>query len=113
MKSEEVEITLENLAEGGAVEIFNAELSKALENITDPNTDPKATREVKLVVKIKPHENRRSAAVSVAASAKLAAVKDVGTVVFIGRQAGKTVATASNAAQMRFGLDAEHEERTN
>jgi len=56
---EEDLVSLLNLAGGGAIERFDEELKRVLENIEDPNTALGA-REIKLVVKIQPTDNKRN-----------------------------------------------------
>lgn len=86
-------VTLANLAEGAALERFDRELQQALDNIADPNTDPKAVRTITLTVKIKPNENRTMGEVKFSAAAKLAPYAPVETLVFIGRSNGNVVAS--------------------
>lgn len=65
-------VSLQTLNSGAAVELFEEEFRKALENIGDPNTTPEAIREVRVVVKIKPNKDRNSAVTTVQATSKLA-----------------------------------------
>jgi hypothetical protein len=105
MHEEEIVLSLENLGGGAAAEMFNAELQNALDNIADPNTKPDQPREVTLKLKIKPHESRRSAMISIEATSKLAAVKPQTGMVFIGRHKGRNVATDTNPQQLAFGAE--------
>lgn len=45
-------VSLDNIGNGAAVELFNNELSRCYSNIMDPNTDRYKAREVKLVVRM-------------------------------------------------------------
>lgn len=58
MSISEQAITLENLKEGAAIELFNEELKKVLENLNDENTTD-AMRKVDLSVKLKPDKESR------------------------------------------------------
>ncbi|KFZ32144.1 replication terminator protein [Anoxybacillus flavithermus] len=70
MLSENI-IDLNNFADGAVAERFNQELQKVLENIADPNTDPKKPRKVTLTVTLKADEKRDLAMVSVTAKSTL------------------------------------------
>ena len=64
MYTKEETLTLENLGNGAAVELFDEALEKVLKNIMDPNTDPKAERSITMKVTFKPDENRDMAPVT-------------------------------------------------
>lgn len=68
-------VSLQTLGGGAAVEKFDYELQRAIDNVSDWNTSPTATREVKLIVKIKPNEDRSFATVEIQSGSKLAPVK--------------------------------------
>jgi hypothetical protein len=72
-------VDLNSLANGAVAERFNQELQKVLDNIVDPNTDPKKARSVTLTVSIASNENRELANVSVKAVSKLAPAKNIET----------------------------------
>jgi hypothetical protein len=99
MGAEKEHISLENLGSGAATELFNLELQRVLENISDENTKPTAMREVTLKVKIKPGEDRDYGTVEISCAARLAPVKPYPTNIFIGRHLGRTVATEHNPKQ--------------
>ena len=101
MATEQI-VSLDTLGSGAAMEMFQDELQRVLDNITDVNTDPKAVREVKLTVKIKPDEGREVGAVTISTASKVAPIKSVGTVFFIGKRAGQTVAMERNPKQLTF-----------
>lgn len=92
MADELQEVTLETLGRGGAVELFNAELERAIGDCLDVNADTKAARVVQLTVKVKPTEDRTSASVDYKVTAKLAGPKPQSAVVFIGKEGGRAVA---------------------
>lgn len=54
MKYEYAQVNIKNINSGAITELFNAELPKVLENIADDNTKPDASREIRLIIKIKP-----------------------------------------------------------
>ena len=64
--------SLDRLMDGGVRERFNDALAKVWDNVYDPNTDPGATRQIVMRVKIKPSERRDIAAFNVDIMPKLA-----------------------------------------
>ncbi|MDX5091629.1 hypothetical protein SD939_10465 [Lactobacillus crispatus] len=78
-------IELSEFAGGAVTERFNQELQKALENIADPNTDPKKTRTVTVKMTIKADENRDIADVDITASSTLVSAKPVLTKILMDR----------------------------
>jgi len=98
----EEQVTLASLADGAAMELFQEEFQKVLENIGDVNTDPRATREVCLKVKIKPNEAREVGGVTIDAASKLAPVKKTETVFYFGKRNGRVVAVENNPKQLTF-----------
>src|SRR5262245_44360057 len=95
-------LSLETLGHGAAVEMFNDELSKVLDNILDPNTTATAARSVTLTFTIKPDEDRTYGPGTIEVTTKFAPRKGVGVPVYIGRRAGKAVATERDQRQMSF-----------
>lgn len=95
-------ITLQNIGNGAAEELFQAALSAALENIDDPNTDPKAKRAVTLVFTFKTDEDRRAGYVEIACGTKLAGIRPVSTRVFIGRHEGMLAAAQAPRQEEMF-----------
>lgn len=72
-------IDMNSFADGAVAERFNLELQKVLENIADPNTDPKKVRKVAVTVSVKADEKRDIASVSIQAKTTLAPAKDIET----------------------------------
>jgi hypothetical protein len=102
--NEDSHVSLISLSNGAGVEMFNRELEKVLENICDPNTKATAAREITLKVTFKPNEDREVGVVDISSSAKLAPVKSVGTMVYIGKKSGRFVATENNPRQPAFDI---------
>jgi len=92
MESKKEQISLSNLKDGAAIEIFDYELQKVLKNILDPNTNAEAVREITLKVKIKPDKNRDFGPVSIQGISKLAPAEPIVTQAFFGRAGAKIVA---------------------
>lgn len=78
-------VDLNNFANGAVAERFNLELLKLLENIADPNTDPKKARKLVLTVKVSGNENRDIADVEVEAKLTLAPAKPIESKLVIDR----------------------------
>lgn len=97
-------MSLENLGQGAAVELFNVEMQRAMENIVDPNTDPKKSRTVLLKVTLKPDEEREYASITVQVSSTLAPIKPYSTHCFIGKDRNGVVATEHNPKQLSMDL---------
>lgn len=95
-------LSLANLAGGAAVEAFDIQLEKVLENILDPNTNPTAVREVTLKVKIKPDENRAFGPMEFTCKPKFGDDKPITTMVHIGRKGSKAIASEHDARQLSF-----------
>ena len=87
-------LDLNTVGGGAALEKFDAELAKVITNIRDPNTDPKAKREIVLKFVFSPDVDRESAAVVIGSSCKLASDAPHGTKMFITNEAGQDVALA-------------------
>ena len=95
-------VTLSTLADGAALELFQAELTRVVDNVLDPNTEPEALRKVVLEVRIKPNEAREVGTCEVKVRATLAGIRGAGTTLFFGRHRGQPVAVESNPKQTRL-----------
>jgi len=78
-------ISLDTLNQGAAVERFNLALQDVLDNIQDPNTDPKAVRTVTMKVTFKPDGDRGIANLKCDVVPKLAPIAPFDVRVFLGR----------------------------
>jgi hypothetical protein len=74
-----VSIDLTNFADGSVAEKFNQELQKVLENIADPNTDPKKVRKLTLTIKVAGNDKREVLDVQVESKAALVPAKAIET----------------------------------
>jgi cell division protein FtsX len=86
------ELTLAGLHDGAALEMFENALAQVLENITDLNTDHKEKREIRLTFQFTTNDERNVTDVVVKAATKLAGIKGVQSLVYIGKHEGRTVA---------------------
>lgn len=76
-------MSLSNIGGGGAVEKFDDELKKVIENILDLNTGDGA-RSITLKCVIKPDRNRDVCQVGVTVTSKLMSVQPFGTSIHVG-----------------------------
>jgi hypothetical protein len=106
MTTDQAHASLATLARGGAIERFDDELRRVLENILDPNTGS-GKRSVTLTVTIKPADDKRSADVSVECKSKLQGAAAVATMIFIGQVQGKAAAMEHNPEQMAMAFAAQ------
>jgi hypothetical protein len=70
-------VDLNNFANGAMAERLNQELQKVLDNVADPNTDPKKVRKVTMTVSLSSNDNRELASVSVQVKSTLAPAKNI------------------------------------
>ena len=102
------QLSLINLANGGAMELFEDALGKAIENIKDPNTEAAAKRKIVLTVTIKPvDDERRECRVVVEAKTTLAAPMGVGGTIAVGIRRGQPIAVATDTRQLQMDWDEE------
>lgn len=97
---EEKYVNLANLCQGGALELFQRELERVLENIADPNTPPGAQRLIQLQVKLKPADDRQKCRVIVESAVKLASPQGQMTELFLGKKGGRYLAVEYDPQQM-------------
>lgn len=108
-------VSLETLGGGAhgrisaAVELFNLEFQRVLDNCLDPNTKPTAKRQVVLTVKLTPDDDRESCVVEISATSKLAAVRPYPTSIFLGKQGDRAVAVEHDPKQMNVFQQIEEE----
>ncbi|MEK4715361.1 replication terminator protein [Sporosarcina sp. FSL K6-5500] len=76
-------VDLNSFANGALAEKVNIELLKVLENIADPNTDPKKSRKVTVNITLKSNENRSLADVQIEAKCTIAPAKAIETAMII------------------------------
>jgi hypothetical protein len=99
-------LTLENIAQGAAHEIFAHLVEQVVKNISDPNTNAEAERRFRLEFVFKPFADRSGAQVQIRSESKLQSVQTVMTTMFIGREKGKPTAYSNDPGQTQlFGRD--------
>lgn len=96
-------VSLANLGRGGAIERFDDEFARALDNVLDVNTGESA-RTITLKVKLKPNKDRSFCMVDVSCSASLASASPFQTQIFVGKDRGKSIATEHNPEQLKLPI---------
>lgn len=91
MEEETMPLTLDNIGEGVAGELFQRELDKVLDNILDINTDPKKVRSITLKITIRPNEDRNLGNIYVEAASNIVPNNGYASQVFMGRDKGQPV----------------------
>lgn len=86
-------LTLSNLGQGAAEELFKEELRRVLANILDPNTKATTVRSIQLKLTFKPNDDRDAANMVIAVDSKLAPVKPFDSTIDIGQVVGTPVAS--------------------
>lgn len=96
------EISLDTLANGGLRERFEDGLQRLLQNIQDPNTDPKATRKLSVILTWKPDKERYAAGVGIEVKVSLADHEGLATTIFMGFDGLKVVARENDLQRSLF-----------
>lgn len=99
------EVNLSTLHDGAVDVLFREALGEVLENIEDPNADPKAKRKIVLTLTFKPNEARESAAIDIDCKTKLAALRPLATTVMLGHDSGGEFSAVEILRQEKLDLD--------
>ena len=78
-----------NIAEGGAVELFDLELARVFKNLSNPNRTRDAEREVVLTVKFKPTDAKSIIDTKISVKSKLAPRKVLSTLMHVENGEGR------------------------
>lgn len=85
-------VSLANIANGAAVELFDSALAEVHANILDPNTDLSKVREIHLVVRLLPDKkDPKKIAYDLKVTKKLAPPPGVANIMYIGTENGEVV----------------------
>ena len=85
-------VTLDELHEGAALEMWQDALDQVLANAVDPNTAHRDVRRIRLDVDFRVNEERNVADVELTCSTKLAGRRGVASLVYLGKHEGQTIA---------------------
>lgn len=92
--------SLSELMDGGVEERFNSKMDEVWENVQDPNTDPKAKREICIKIVIKPNDRRDSADFQVSVTNKLAQPMPLSQTVLLSFNADGSVTATERTEQI-------------
>jgi hypothetical protein len=93
-------VSLDNIAGGGAIERFNDALEEIIANIHDPNVEQEQTRSITLQVLFKPDKNGDGKILcGIKVNKKLAQPKPIGAIIYGGKEKGKWVAKEQHINQ--------------
>ena len=85
---------LDELMDGAMTERFNRELDRVLNNVLDPNTSPKAKRQIQIIFDVIPNERRDAAEFKTDVKSKLAPAMAISQTVFLRQDdEGRVTAT--------------------
>lgn len=98
-------VSLDTLGGGAAMERFQIELDRVLENIYDANTKPDAVREVTLKLKIKPGHDRKTGVVQLYTSSKLSPYMPAESNVWFGKKQDTGMPVMVESNPMQLGLE--------
>jgi len=74
---------LDELMDGALTERFNREMERVLANVFDPNTNPKAKRQIQIIIDVAPNERRDAAVLRVDVKTKTAPPVAIEQTVFL------------------------------
>lgn len=81
-----------DLARGAIKERTEVELQKIIENITDPNTDPKKKRQMQITIDFLPDAERQTISLNTVVKSKLEPTHAISTGLYLTGDAGGMVA---------------------
>lgn len=102
MFTKEEPLSLSNLGDGAALEMFEEELQKVLDNIVDPNTKAKSPREITLKIRITPDDERQLGMVELICTSKMTPARSFNTNCLLGRVGRRGEAREIKTAQTSF-----------
>lgn len=98
-----ITINIGNVCDGAMVEAFEVELQKVLKNIMDQNTDARAKREIRLVLKLYPKDDRVQINTEFTCETKLAGLMPSTSRLFVAKDAnGALYALDEDPRQMNI-----------
>lgn len=104
----DIKASLANLAEGAAIELFDQEMTRVLENILDPNRQTKKVREINLKVMFTPTDAPGIVMTTTKISSKLAGRRSVSSHMMVEYTERGIVARELHQ-QQKFGFEDELE----
>lgn len=99
--------SLDELMDGALTERFNYEMARVLQNVFDVNTNPKAKRQIQIVIDITPNERRDAAEFKVDVKSKTAPPMAVAQTVMLyqGDDGSVTATEITNQVPVQMDMD--------
>ena len=95
-------VTLANIADKAANELFAHELKKVMENIDDPNTEAIGARKLVLTFTFDPDHDRHEIRTTVEVKSKLMGVKGCTRTTFLGKRNGEPTLYGQDTKQINM-----------
>lgn len=92
--------SMSELMDGGVEQRFNEAMREIWQNVQNPNTNPKAKREMTIRITVKPNERRDSAEFTVDVKTKLAAPNALSQLVLLQFNADGSVTATERTEQI-------------
>ena len=108
MNNEQAKKSILEMCNGAFKERADYEMSRLIDNILDPNTDPTAKRKVQITLELRPDADRTTVAVGCSVKSSLAPTYPVSTMLYIA--ANDTVIEMTPQIPGQLGLDEEEQE---
>lgn len=108
MNNEKARKSILEMCNGAFKERADYEMSRLIDNILDPNTDPVAKRKVTITLELKPDAERTNVAVACSVKSSLAPTYPVATMLYIA--ANDTVIEMTPQIPGQLGLDGNEQE---
>ncbi len=109
--SDYVEVALDSIYGGAAIERFKDALDDVIQNILDPNVESGKTREIHLVFRFKPDANNSSKVMyDFQCKTKLAHPQPLGTVMWVGQKDGEIAGYEQDITQQELPFNDEEKQ---
>lgn len=108
----EEKMTLMTIADGAAIEKFDAEFERVMANITDPNTSAQKTRKIRLEFEFRPGSSREFVSVKIKSASVLVPETPFESDILLQKENGKVFAVSPNSRQRQI-FDEEQNNRKN
>lgn len=102
---------LDELMDGALTERFNYEMERVLQNVFDANTNPKAKRQIQIVIDIAPNERRDAAEFKVDVKSKIAPPVAIAQTVFLHMDDSGNVTATEMTHQVPGQIDMDGNEQ--
>lgn len=102
MRDEMESLSLNNVASGAAVELFEHAMTEVIANILDENRSATETRKITMTFEVKANKERNNASVAVQVKTCLAPVVKADSLIFMRKERGKPKAYSYNLEEQEI-----------